>query len=580
MNKEENRTKKKGLGIRWMICAMAVIPSVVCITITLIMAVGSMVTGMKKQNLDALYTLANATRSSLGRMYNGEYHLEGDVLYKGNTNLTEEQEMLDSLVEGGEKVLTVFYGDTRYLTTIRDKDGNPIVGTQANPEVVESVVNKGENYESVSVKINGENYYAAYVPITANGDSSNGEIVGMIFAGEPSAEVNAYITSCVVTIIVSSIVLGIIVAAIVWFISSRFAKAIVAAKNSVEELANGNLKVEIPRLVLKSGNEIGSMGQAVQNMADRLESVMKNVEQASTELKDAGSQLEQAAQTSSTTSGEIVNAVEEISNGAISQAEEVETANVEVGNIGDEISKITEEVNVLDSVSGKMKIAGKETSHIVKELQSSNDKMLEAIGHISSQVKATNVSVEQIQNAVMVITEIADQTNLLALNASIEAARAGEQGKGFAVVASEIQNLAEQSANSATDIHKIVTTLYQESERSVVLAEEVSGLMKVQEEKLQQTTKQVDTLRESIITTAEETDNIKEKVEKVSHSREVVIDKMSGLSTISEENAAATQETTASVEELNATVALVADKATKISELSETLNKELEFFKL
>lgn len=402
----------------------------------------------------------------------------------------------------------------------------------------------------------------------------------MLIVNKPASKVNEYIHSKILLILLISIILDAIVIALTWFVSSLFAKRIIKTKDVVEELAAGKLDVKVPEDVLKQNNEIGVMGHAVQNLAAKLGSVVKDVEQASVELKDAGIQLEQAAQTSRTTAGEIVNAVDEISNGAVSQAEEVETATVEVGNMGDQIAMITSEVDTLDGVSARMNAAGKETSHIVKELQDSNNQMIQAIGHISGQVKATNVSVEQIQNAVMVITEIAEQTNLLALNASIEAARAGEQGKGFAVVASEIQNLAEQSANSANDIHKIVANLYQESEKSVALAEEVGGLMKVQEENLRQTTKQIDTLKESIVTTAEETDNIKEKANNCNNSRGVIIDKMAGLSAISEENAASTQETNASVEELNATIALVADKAAKISELSEVLSEELKFFQL
>ena len=65
-------------------------------------------------------------------------------------------------------------------------------------------------------------------------------------------------------------------------------------------------------------------------------------------------------------------------------------------------------------------------------------------------------AVEKIQYLTNAIMEIATQTSLLALNASIEAARAGETGRGFSVVAGEIGKLAEQSADTVSNITEIV----------------------------------------------------------------------------------------------------------------------------
>jgi methyl-accepting chemotaxis protein len=76
--------------------------------------------------------------------------------------------------------------------------------------------------------------------------------------------------------------------------------------------------------------------------------------------------------------------------------------------------------------------------------------------------------VDEIENILGLIDDIADQTNLLALNAAIEAARAGETGRGFAVVADEVRRLAERSKAAAAQIAKLVLGAQEQSQATVI----------------------------------------------------------------------------------------------------------------
>jgi Methyl-accepting chemotaxis protein (MCP) signalling domain len=103
---------------------------------------------------------------------------------------------------------------------------------------------------------------------------------------------------------------------------------------------------------------------------------------------------------------------------------------------------------------------------------------------IAAQSLTLGERAQKIGEILGLINDIAAQTNILALNAAIEAARAGEAGKGFAVVAAEVRKLAERSVQSTESIREIITAVQDETNATIMAAEqgslrtrEVAGLM-------------------------------------------------------------------------------------------------------
>ena len=175
---------------------------------------------------------------------------------------------------------------------------------------------------------------------------------------------------------------------------------------------------------------------------------------------------------------------------------------------------------------------------------------------------------------------MASQTSLLSLNASIESARAGEAGKGFAVVASEIQKLSSQSDSTASKIQEIITDLQNDSKETLEVMRSTEVLVREQYEKLAATKERFKEVGNGINVSKHGTDVIKGNAQVCDSSRVTVVDVISNLSAISEENAASTQQTTSSMQELNATINILAETAAKVKEVSDQLNEDMKYFKM
>jgi methyl-accepting chemotaxis protein len=372
-----------------------------------------------------------------------------------------------------------------------------------------------------------------------------------------------------------------VVAAIFGYIvATNIARCLVRTKNSLESLAEGNLTVSIDPIILKRNDEIGEMGNSLENLIEELRTIVTHLKESADTLYQSGNSLDDVASQSSSAADEISNAVEDISKGAVSQAEEIQNASMEINTMGSVIESIVDNVGSLTDVSHNMSTAGDASMATMHELSESNDRTTASIGRIAEQIQITNNSIQKISEAAELITFITDQTSLLALNASIESARAGEAGKGFAVVATEIQNLAVQSEDAAKEIQNVIRVLQTESEQTTIIMEQAQKLVKEQQTKLDDTKVRFSEVSSGITETRDNTDVIHGHTNECDQARVHVIDVIANLSDISQQNAASAQQTTASMQELNATINLMSDSAKNLKQLSADLNREMEFFKL
>jgi len=560
------------------ILGISIVPAIIIGFVLTVTGIKGIRDGMQEEVFASLEAIAVSVNAAYSAIDGGDYSLsENDELLKGEFNVTQNEAVIDSFSEGNDKEITLFYGNVRYATSLVDAGtGERILRTTADETVYNMVAGNGEIVHLSGIVINKVNYYACYMPMK----NSGGDVAGMYFVGQPASSVESFVQEKVITVVAAWFIIGIISLVAIIAVTFRIKNGIIAAESAVTRIAEGSLDVHVDDKVLKRNDELGDMVRGVQKLQHELRGMVSGIKNSVDVLSEAGDELNSMASDTNITSDGIKRAVDGISRGAVSQAEDVESASARIDTIGDMIGDIASSVDSLDKLAHEMKNDGDAAMVTVNELAASNDATMDAIEKIGSRVNATNESAARISDAIKLITSIAEETNLLSLNASIEAARAGEQGRGFAVVAGQIQKLAEQSNASAGSIAETINELLDDSENTVAVMEEVRGIVNRQQEKFEQTRRQFASVYSGIDKSRNEAEEIKGKTDACNKEKSGVVEIISSLSSISEENASSAQETTASMEELNDTISILADSASKLQDLSQELQRSVGIFKL
>jgi methyl-accepting chemotaxis protein len=268
----------------------------------------------------------------------------------------------------------------------------------------------------------------------------------------------------------------------------------------------------------------------------------------------------------------------ELASGASSMAENVNEINDQMIEMGSKVGEIEENVEGLNNNARKMNEVSRDAAKHMAEVMRSSESTVSAVEKINEQILLTNDSISKINNAIDLIIEIASQTNLLALNATIEAARAGEAGRGFAVVADNISNLSEQSNESAATIREIATEILQNSNASVDLADKIKHTIENEQNVIKETQKRFDQLNESINESVTEIGIINDKTADLEAIKEVLVNHVTDLSAISEQNAANNEEVNASVENISQSMNDIVNRMQAMNQMSQNLENSVAHF--
>lgn len=575
--KKVKSKKKKGMRLAFKLSLTVSIPLLLITVIGVAIGAGKQNSISKDLVEREISGIATSVREAYTEMGDGaDFTMSGNTLKKGNETLSENNELIDKLKQEREVELSVFYGDTRVLTTLKDASGKREINTKMSKEIYDTI-QRGESYFSEDLELFGVPYSGYYVPLYQPGSD---KVVGSIFCGRSQEEVNAAVHNTIVSMALSMMV--VFVAAIVsgMFIITRIVKHLDGAVNNLGTLSKGVLNLEMKQNLVERKDEVGDIARAIQRLVESMRDIITNITTTTQSLQKFSEEFSSSFDHIAESINNVNIAVDEIANGSSSQAAETMNASQKVTQMGNALGQTAANVETLGSSSEKMRQYNKTAAQNLNELYDISETTKSSVLLVQNQTNQTNDSAQEIREATELITDIANQTNLLSLNASIEAARAGENGRGFAVVADEIRNLSEQSRESAERIVEIVNTLIANSNTSVSTMNEVAENIRTQNAKIEETGEMFRSLNAEISEVSEAIEKIRKQTEALDAQKTEVLDIVDGLAAIAEQNAAGTQETSASMAEFHEIIDSCHEATEELTKLAQNLADHTEEFTL
>ena len=277
--------------------------------------------------------------------------------------------------------------------------------------------------------------------------------------------------------IIFAVITTIFLSLLILIVTTRVSRRIIKIKNMTSTLAEKDFSV---KLKPEGSDEMELLMTNINNMVRQVNDFFLMVKSTAKKALDAESSINESAGSTADASALIDSNIDEINKrfsdavavinstiGVIAemnlhvdtlvQSNSSQTAAIENSN-----TAVNEVVTTLEYIN-KMAVERVRNAEEMHTYVADGDEKISSTNEILSKVAQ---QLDEVYEVVTIINNVAEQTNLLSMNAAIESAHAGEAGKGFGVVAEEIRSLAEETAENADKISKVVNTIVEAVENA------------------------------------------------------------------------------------------------------------------
>ncbi|WEA71969.1 methyl-accepting chemotaxis protein [Bacillus paralicheniformis] len=330
----------------------------------------------------------------------------------------------------------------------------------------------------------------------------------------------------------------------------------------------------------QSKDELGLLTSSFNKMVAGVRSIIETVGETSHQVASSSQELSASADESTKASEYISTTIQELAVGSNQQVESVENSRTVITGMTEFAGRISSNAEKAAATADQTAMMSLEGTKAINKVSTQMKSINETVVSLSEAFKHLTERSNEIGNITEVITSIAEQTNLLALNAAIEAARAGEQGKGFAVVADEVRKLAEQSAQSAEQITRLITIIQNDTKQTMNSVISATGEVKEGLVVVHEAGGAFQKIENSITEVVTQINDVTNLVKNLTAGASEIETAISGVKEVAETAAGSTQTVSAATQEQLASMEEIAAASQILAQNAEELQHLIQKFKI